>query len=68
MTKYDASKKDDVTIYQVNLADEKMLAKRFNVVSFPHVFYISKGQVIAEELGYKTEQEIEDNVKKYFKQ
>jgi len=43
------------------------LEKRFNVQSFPAVFYIKNGKVIAKELGSRTSKEIKENVQKYFK-
>lgn len=67
LTKYDASKTNDVTIYKVDLAKEEGLGKRFNVLGFPAVLYISDGKVIEVEYGSKTPKELDANVKKYFK-
>jgi len=66
LQKYDASKTDDITIFQVDLAKEKSLAKRFDVKAFPAVFYISYGEVMAVEYGSRTAEEMAENVKYYF--
>ncbi len=66
LTKYNTSKKDDVQIYKVNLANEPELAKRFNIRSFPVLVYIKKGKVISTERGVRSEEELKQNVKKHF--
>jgi len=67
LTKYDTSKKEDVEIYYVNLAEEPKLAKRFKVRSFPVLVYLKKGEFIAKERGVRSVDELRENVKKYFK-
>ncbi len=66
LQKYDASKTDDITIYKVDLAKEPSLGKRFGVIAFPAVFYISYGEVMAVEYGSRTAKEMAENVKYYF--
>lgn len=66
LQKYDASKTDDITIYKVDLGKEHALAKRFNVIAFPAVFYIADGEVMAVEYGSRTAKELNENVKYYF--
>lgn len=67
LQKYNTSKKQDVTIYKVNLGEEKLLKKRFNVTSFPLIIFFKDGKVVARELGIKSPTNIEKSVLKYFK-
>ena len=65
LQKYDASKTDDITIFKVDLAKEPGLGKRFELIAFPAVFYISYGEIMAVEYGSRTAKEMEENVKYY---
>ena len=67
MTKYNTSKKQDVTIYKIDVGEEKELTRKFKVRTVPALVYLKNGKVIASELGVRTPDEIEANVKKYFK-
>lgn len=67
MTKYDASKKDDVTIYKVDVEAQKELAQRFNIRGVPVLVYLENGKLITKEQGVKSVQEIQLNVINYFK-
>ena len=67
MTKYDASKKDDVTIYKVDVEAQKELAQRFNIRGVPVLVYLENGKLITKEKGVKSVQEIQLNVINYFK-
>ncbi len=66
LTKYDASKTQDVTIYKVDIEDQKELANRFNVRSIPALVYIKNGKIIAQEVGVRSEDELKENVEEYF--
>ena len=66
MTKYDASKKDDVTIYKVDVEAQKELAQRFNIRGVPVLVYLKDGNFITKEQGVKSVQEIQLNVINYF--
>ena len=65
LTKYNASKKEDVTIYKVDLEKEPNLAKRFNVKGFPILFYMKDGKIKAKEFGYKSVAELKTSIQKY---
>jgi len=65
LTKYNTSKQDNVTIYKVNLEEESLLAKRFNIRSFPVMYYIKNGKIISKEHGVRSSDEIKSSVKKY---
>jgi len=67
LTKYDTSKKQDVTIYKVDIEDQKELANRFNIRSIPALVYIKNGKIITKEVGVRSEEDIEINVINYFK-
>jgi len=67
LTKYDASKKDDVTIYKVDVEAQKELAQRFNIRGVPVLVYLENGKLITKEKGVKSVQEIQLNVINYFK-
>ena len=58
LTKYNSSKKEDVEIYKVNLANEPQLAKRFNIRSFPVLVYLKNGKVMATERGVRSSDEL----------
>ena len=65
MTKYDASKQENVTIYKVDIEKQKQLAKNFNIQGVPTLVYLKNGEFIAKEIGLRDEKEIKENVKKY---
>lgn len=67
LTKYDASKKEDVTIYKVDIEAQEELAKRFNIRGIPVLAYIKDGKLITQEQGVKTVQKIRLNVINYLK-
>lgn len=68
LTKYkNTSNEKNVTIYKVNLENEKSLAKRFNIRSFPVLLYIKNGKVISKEAGTRTTLQLKNNVDNYFK-
>ena len=67
LTKYDASKTEDVTIYKIDIEAQNTLKHRFNVIGVPTVIYMKNGKVIAKDLGYKDTETIQTDVKKYFK-
>ena len=54
-----------MTIYKVNLEEESLLAKRFNIRSFPVMYYIKNGKIISKEHGVRSSDEIKSSVKKY---
>ncbi|MCP4970135.1 MAG: thioredoxin family protein [Arcobacter sp.] len=67
MTKYDASKTDNVTIYKVDIDKEPALAKRFNIIAVPVLVYTQNGKTVKKESGVKSVEDIKENVVKYFK-
>jgi len=67
LTKYNASKTDDVTIYKIDLDEQIALKKRFGIIAVPTVIYMKNGKVIAKDLGYKNASTIQSDVKKYLK-
>lgn len=67
LTKYNTSKKQDVTIYKVNLEEQPELKKRFNINAFPVLLYIKNSKIIAKEKGVRSPEQLEENVIKYFK-
>lgn len=66
LTKYDASKNQNVTIYKVDIEDQEKLANRFNIRSIPALVYIKDGEIISKEVGVRSQEEIKDNANKYF--
>lgn len=66
LTKYNASKSNDVKIYKVNLGEEMALAKRFNIRSFPVIIYFKDGEAVFKERGIVSAEELKLNVMKYF--
>lgn len=65
LTKYNASKQEDVEIYKVDIEKEPLLAKRFNIRGIPVLVYIKDGKIIAQERGVISIEKIKSNVKKY---
>ena len=67
LTKYNTSKKQDVTIYKVDIDAQKELAKKFNVRTVPTLIYLKDGKFQAQEFGVKTVNELKQSVEKHFK-
>ena len=67
LTKYDASKTEDVTVYKIDIEAQSSLKHRFNVIGVPTVIYMKNGKVIAKDLGYKSTETIKSDVEKYLK-
>lgn len=65
LTTYNASKKEDVYIYKIDMLIEKELAKEFSVRVLPTMIYFKNDEIIERELGRKTPEQIERSVKKY---
>lgn len=65
LTKYDASKTQDVTIYKVDLEEQEALGKRFSIRGFPVLLYLKDGQIITKEFGYKSVKDLEKSINKY---
>ena len=65
LTKYDASKQENVTIYKVDIEKQKQLVKNFNIRGIPTLVYLKNGKFIAKELGVKSEKQLKENVIKY---
>lgn len=60
-------KPDDVEVFKVNIDDELILAKRYNVKSLPTLIYFKDGEVLKVYVGIQTAQELLENSKKHFK-
>ncbi len=67
LTKYNASKTEDVTIFKVDLEQERALAQRFNIRGFPILLYLKNGKVVAQEFGVKSPNELKSSIIKNFK-
>ncbi len=67
LTKFDASQKEDVTIYKVDVDKEPLLAKRFKVTGVPVLVYLQNSKVIATEHGVRTPEQLRLNAINYFK-
>lgn len=66
LTKYNTSKTKDVTIYKVNLENQKALAKRFKIEAWPVLMYLKDGEVRLKRMGISSAKEIEEDVKVAF--
>jgi thioredoxin 1 len=65
LTSFNAHKPSDVTIYKVNIDQQKALLKRFNVRSIPTLVYLKDGKIVASEVGMKTAKDIHNKVEEY---
>lgn len=67
LTKFDASKTQDVTIYKIDIEAQESLKHRFNIIGVPTVIYMKNGKVLSKDLGYKNTSKIQSDVNKHFK-
>lgn len=65
LTTYNASKKQDVFIYKIDMLKEKELATEFSVKVLPTLIYFKNDEIIQRELGRKTPEQINRSVKEY---
>ena len=65
LTTYNASKKEDVSIYKIDMLVQKELAQEFSVKVLPTLIYFKDDEIIERELGRKTPLQIKRSVNKY---
>jgi len=49
------------------LEQERALAQRFNIRGFPILLYLKNGQVVAQEFGVKSPNQLKSSIIKNFK-
>lgn len=67
MTKYDASKEQEVEIIKIDIEKQPVLAKRYNIRAVPTIIYLKNGKIISRDLGFKSVEDLKLDVAKYFK-
>ena len=63
---YDKNKSDEVTIYKVDIDQQRALANQYNIKSLPSLVYIRNGEVQALEVGLRSVEELKLDIKKHF--
>ena len=58
-----ATKTDDVKIVKVDVDESKELAREFKVKSIPNLTLLKDGELIHQELGLKTLEELQELIK-----
>ena len=53
----------DVNVLKVNVDQHESLAQEFAVMSIPSLFYFKNGENIHHEVGFRTKEEILNNLK-----
>lgn len=66
LIKFDKTKPENVTIYKVDIEDQKELARNYGIRSLPTLVYIKDGKIVAKEVGIKNINRLKSNVKTYF--
>lgn len=62
---YDETKPEEVTIYKVDIDDQRELVSKFGVVSIPTLVYANDGKVMNLTVGVQSLDQINDNVNSY---
>lgn len=53
-----ATERTDVVVGKVNVDDNMEIARKYNIVSIPTLIIFKDGKVSAQEVGYRSKQEI----------
>ncbi len=53
-----AAERTDVVVGKVNVDDNMEIARKYNIVSIPTLIIFKDGKVSAQEVGYRSKQEI----------
>lgn len=62
---YDSIKPDEITIYKVDIDDQRELVSKFGVVSIPTLVYINDGKIVNLTVGVQSSDQIKANVTSY---
>lgn len=63
---YDKEKKAELSIYKVDIDQQRALLKKYSVKSIPTLLYIKDGKVLDKIRGVKTLEDLVKYEKKYF--
>lgn len=66
LEKFDKIKKTNLTIFKVDIDQERELMKRYGVKSIPTLLYIKDGKVLAMKRGKKSVEQLQENEDRYF--
>lgn len=64
---YDKNKKSDITIYKIDIDDQRSLLEKFDVKSIPTIVFLDNGKIKHSQVGVQSVNDIKNNVKKYLK-
>ena len=67
LTKFNASKSQDVKVIKIDVEKEPQLAQRYNVRAVPTIVYLKNGKVVGRDFGFKSPEDLQSDAKKYFK-
>jgi thioredoxin 1 len=62
---YSETKPDEITIYKVDIDDQRDLVGKFGVESIPTLLYIKDGEIKKLSVGLQSLDQINDNVNAY---
>ena len=62
LSSYDSTKPEEVTIYKVDIDDQRELVSKSGVVSIPTLAYVNDGKVVKLTVGVQSLDQINDNV------
>ncbi len=65
INEYADTKPDEVTIYKVDIDDQRELVTKYGVESIPTVLYIKNGKIVKSIVGIQSVSDINSNVNKY---
>ncbi len=63
---YSKNKRDDVTIYKVNVGKEMNIASHFDLLGVPAIAFLKDGQLIILEYGIKSAKTLKELEEEYF--
>lgn len=66
LEKFNKVKKTELTIFKVDIDQQRELLKKYGVKSIPTLIYIKDGKVLAKKRGKKSVEQLQENVNKYF--
>ena len=65
LTQYEASKKENVVIYKIDIEEQKELTKVYSVYAIPMLIYLKDDEIINIDLGIQTPKQIKRNILSY---
>ena len=57
---------EDINIIKINVDENEELAKKYKVMSIPHLLIVKDGKIVKEMIGFRTKEDLEEEID-YFK-